>query len=172
MFNIFPKIQYQTSSYDTVKSVDINVSAKIKEYFAKYKLTSIRPYYIDDGESPDMVSHKVYGTPKYGYLIMMTNNIHSLYDEWPKSSSAFKKYIIDKYGSISEASITDLYFYTGENLIVSQESWLTLTNDNKKFKETAMQYENRINTERSFIKILDYKYAIQFEAGLQEILFK
>jgi hypothetical protein len=33
-----------------------------------------------------------------------------------------------------------------------------------------MEYEKRINTEKSFIKILDYKYAVQFEAGLQEVL--
>jgi hypothetical protein len=170
MFNIFPKIDYQISSYDTVKSVDLNVSAKVKDFFAKYKLTSVRPYYIDDGESPDMVSFKVYGTPKYGYLVMMTNNIHSLYDEWPKSSTAFKKYIIEKYGSMSTASTTDLYFYTGEKLVISEESWSTLTDDNKKYKETIMQYEQRVNTEKSFIKILDYKYVIQFEASLQEIL--
>jgi hypothetical protein len=170
MFNIYPKIQYQISSYDTVRSVDINASAKIKDYFTKYKLTSIRPYFINDGESPDLVSHKVYGTPKFGYLIMMTNNIYSIYDDWPKSTSAFKKFIVDKYGSIANASDTDLYFYTGEKLVISQESWSALTDDPKKFKETAMEYEKRINTEKSFIKILDYKYAVQFEAGLQEVL--
>jgi hypothetical protein len=169
MFNIYPKIQYQISPYDTIRSIDINASAKIKDYFTKYKLTSIRPYYINDGESPDMVSFKVYGTPKFGYLIMMTNNIYSIYDDWPKSTSAFKKYIIDKYGSISNASDTDLFFYTGEKLIISEESYLTLY-DPKKFKETAMEYEKRINTEKSFIKILDYRYAVQFEAGLQEVL--
>ena len=169
MFNIYPKIDYQISSYDTLKSIDINVSGKVKDYFSKFKLSSIRPYYINDGESPDMVSYKVYGTPKFGYLIMMVNNIHSLYDEWPKSSTAFKKYIVEKYGSITNATDTDLYFYTGEKLIISEESYLTLY-DPKKFKETAIEYEKRINTEKSFIKILDYRYAVQFEAGLQEVL--
>jgi hypothetical protein len=168
MFNIFPRIEYKINSYDTVKSIDINVAAKIKDHFAKFKFASLRQYYIGDGESPDMVSYRSYGTPKFGYIIMMTNNIHSIYDDWPKSSSALKKYIIEKYGSLGAAG-ADLYFYTGEKYIISQESYLELT-DNKKFKETAIEYENRINTEKSFINILDYKYAIQFESGLQEIL--
>lgn len=169
MFNIFPRIDYQISSYDTVKSVDLSVSGKVKDAYSKFKFISLRPYVVSDGESPDMVSYKMYGTPKFGYLIMMTNNIHSLYDEWPKSTSAFKKYIIEKYGSIATASTTDLYFFTGEKLIISEESYSTLL-DAKKFKETILEYEKRINLEKSFIKILEYKYAVQFETGLQEVL--
>ena len=100
MFNLYPRINYKVDSYDTVRCVDINVSAKIKDSFAKYKFTSVRPYKILDGETPDMVSSKLYGTPKYAHIIMMTNNIYSLYDDWPKSTSAFKKYIIEKYGNV------------------------------------------------------------------------
>lgn len=168
MFNIFPRIDYKTSSYDTLKSVDLNVGGKVKDVFAKYKFTSVRPYYISDGEPPDMVSYKMYGTPKFGYLIMMTNGIYSIYDDWPKSSVAFKKYIVEKYGSIAYASTTDLYYYTGEKLFISEESYLTLNDDPKKFKETIMEYEKRINNEKSYINILEYKYAVQYEANLLE----
>jgi hypothetical protein len=169
MFNIFPRIDYQINSYDTVKALNLNVSGKVPDYLTRYKLASVRPYFINDGESPDVVSYKVYGTPKFGYLIMMTNNIHSLYDDWPKSTSAFKKYLIEKYGTIADTS-ADLYYYTGEKLILSEEAWLAL-NDTKKYKETILEYEKRINIEKSFIKILDYNYAIQFESGLQQVFF-
>jgi len=169
MFNIFPRINYQIDTYDTIKGVDLNVSGKIKDEFSKYKLASLRPYYIADGESPDRVSYKLYGTPKFGYLIMMSNNIYSLYDDWPKSSSAFRKYIIEKYGSITYATNTDKFFYTGDKLVISEESYLELSDSNK-YKETIMEYERRINGEKSFIRILDYKYVIQFETGLQELL--
>lgn len=169
MFNIFPRIDYKISSYDTIKSVDLNVSAKVKDAFAKYKFTTVRPYFISDGESPDLVSYKLYGTPKFGYIIMMTNGIYSIYDDWPKSTVAFKKYIIEKYGSIAHATQTDLYYYTGEKLIISEESYLE-NDDPNKFKETIMEYEKRINTEKSFINILEYKYAVQFEANLLETI--
>jgi hypothetical protein len=169
MFNIYPRIEYKTNEYDTLKCVDIGVSAKIKDYFAKYRPTSVRPYYINDGESPDMVSYKMYGTPKYGYIILMTNNIDSIYDGWPKSSTAFKNYIIEKYGSLSYAYTNDLYYYTGGGLVISEESYLELE-DSKKHKLTILEYETKKNTERSFIKILDYKYVVQFQSGLYEIL--
>jgi len=168
MFNLYPRINYKVDSYDTIKCIDINVSAKIKDAFAKYNSTSTRPYRIIDGEPPDMVSYKFYGTPKYAHIIMMTNNIYSLYDDWPKTTIAFKKYIIEKYGSIYNAVNTDLYFYTGEKLIISQESYLELT-DTKKYKETALEYEQRRNSEKSRINILEYKYALRYESGLRDI---
>jgi hypothetical protein len=169
MFNIFPRIDYKTNQYDTLKCVDIGTSAKIKDYFAKYRPASLRPYFVSDGESPEYVSYRVYGTTKYGYIILMTNNVDSIYDQWPKSSTTFKNYIIEKYGSVSYAATTDLYFYTGEGLIISEESYLEL-NDSKKSKNTILEYETKKNSDKASIKILDYKYVVQFESGLYEIL--
>lgn len=169
MFNLYPKIQYQINDFDFLRAVDITVSARIKKYLRSYRAVGLRPYIIQNGELPEIVSNKIYGSPKYGYLIIAINEIHSLYDDWPKSSEVFKDYLIEKYGSVGATQSTTHSWYTGEDNAVSEEYWLTLTDANK-YTKTVFEYENDINNKKSEINILDFRYVVDFESKLQEIL--
>ena len=57
-------------------------------------------YEISEGDRPDTVAHKVYGDVKYTWVVLLLNNIMSLYD-WPMTSGEFELYLIGKYGSVS-----------------------------------------------------------------------
>ena len=161
MFNLFPKIEYSINEFDTLKVVDINVSA--------YRSLGLRAYVVKNGELPEIVSNKVYGSPRYSYIIISINNIHSIYDDWPRSDAIFKDFLIEKYGSISTAKTTTHSWYTGNDNTVSEEFWGTLTDANKYYK-TIFEFETDLNDAKANINLIDFRYVIDFESRLQELL--
>jgi len=57
-------------------------------------------YVISEGDRPDTVAQKVYGDVKYTWVVLLINDIVSLYD-WPMMNEEFELYLIGKYGSVS-----------------------------------------------------------------------
>jgi hypothetical protein len=169
MFNLYPRIEYKINDFDSLKVVDITVSGKVKKFLNSYRSLELRPYIVKNGELPEIVANKIYGSPKYAYVLIAVNDIQSLYDDWPKNSDVFKNYIIEKYGSLSYALTTTHAWYTGNGSIVSEEFWLQL-NDDKKYTKTIFVHESDLNDEKANINLLDFKYVIEFESRLQELL--
>ena len=74
-------------------------------------ITDYYPYYVREGERPDIVSFNTYGTVAYSYLILLINNIVDPLFDWPLPSIQFENYIIEQYGSVSAAQSTNKYYY-------------------------------------------------------------
>ena len=74
-------------------------------------ITDYYPYYVREGERPDIVSFNTYGTVAYAYLILLINNIVDPLFDWPLPSRQFENYIIEQYGSVSAAQSTNKYYY-------------------------------------------------------------
>ena len=74
-------------------------------------ITDYYPYYVREGERPDIVSFNTYGTVAYSYLILLINNIVDPLFDWPLPSRQFENYIIEQYGSVSAAQSTNKYYY-------------------------------------------------------------
>ena len=85
----------------TMSIVNITQRAKIAERLRQHT-TTMHDYVIGEGERPDTVAQKVYGDTKYTWIVLLMNNIVSLYD-WPMTNSEFELYIIGKYGSLSNS---------------------------------------------------------------------
>lgn len=169
MYQYYPKIKYRIDEFNDIRMVDITVAAKIKKALKNFNAIAIQPYTIQNGDRPDTVSNLLYGTPYYDYILLMVNNIESVYDQWPKDDTTFENYIIEKYGSVASARSNFKYFYTNDGDIVSEEFWQTIPGT-RKFRETQYEYEVRLNDEKSRIRILDLAYIVKFESDLQELL--
>lgn len=102
-FSLLPNIQlidrpikypWSTAEYTLAKNIFRRF--KIADSAFDY-ITYFNKYVILDGERPDQVSQKLYGTPKYDWLILLTNNMISRYDNWPLSEYDLRKHVEDKY---------------------------------------------------------------------------
>lgn len=182
MFVYYPKILYKINDFDSIKLTDLNTSVRIKDYINSFRGIAARPYIVKNGERPDIVSFKLYNNVKYDYILLLINGIDSVYDQWQMDDETFENYIIKKYGSISEAQNTIAFHYTGKGDVVTNtlsrdpESsepayryWDRL-NDPNKYRESWYEYEDRLNIEKGRIRVIDFQYVVQFEAGVQEIL--
>ena len=171
IFAYYPKIAYKIDDYNYLKAIDINVVSKVKDYITQYRSIGYTPYVVQDGESPDYISYKFYGNPGYDWIIMLTNNVHSMYDDWPRNSETFKQYITEKYGSLDTALATTKYYYDSNRNIIDVLEYTSLPSNSRSL-ETLYEYELELNTSKSRIKILNPNMISTLESGLRSILSK
>ena len=107
-FNYVSRLPGSTSISDYIQVKNLFKRAKIDpnvlndlSFFTKYKI-------IGD-ERPDNVAFKVYGDQYLDWLVMISNNIINLENEWPLSQESFQNYLINKYGS--ETKIYETHHY-------------------------------------------------------------
>ena len=171
IFANYPKIAYKIDDYNYLKAIDINVVSKVKDYITQYRSVGYTPYVVQDGESPDYISYKFYGNPGYDWIIMLTNDMHSIYDDWPRNSETFKEYITYKYGSLQNAMSTTKYYYDSSRNIIDVLEYTSLPSNSRSL-ETVYEYELQLNVNKSRIKILNRNAINSVESGLRSILSK
>jgi hypothetical protein len=171
IYTFYPKITYKVDDYDSLTAIDITSSLKVKDYLKSYRGLLYAPYMVQDGERPDYVSYKLYGSTDYDWIIMLANNIHSLYDDWPKNSVDLESYIIEKYGSLTAAMSTVKYYYNSSNDIVDQTTYNSLSS-NARTSETEYEYELRVNSNKSKIKVIRKSLITAITSDLNSITKK
>lgn len=103
-FNELPNLEVvsrfpnQTTNQDYVTIKNLWRRAKLREDIAN-AITAFNYYQIEGSERPDQIAEKVYGDPELDWVILITNNITNLNEEWPLDNESFYNYLIDKYGS-------------------------------------------------------------------------
>ena len=85
LFKNYPQITYRIGNKD-INLVDIfkNVSFTNVE-----NNNAFDDYYIQDGETPETVSLKMYGTTSYAWLVLLVNGILDIKKDWFISASEF-----------------------------------------------------------------------------------
>lgn len=110
-FAKYPKVNYDLVSdgsifelTDITRSVVLNTN-KIQDDNALYTY-----YEIEDGERPDIVSHKLYGDVQYYWTFFIVNNFlrDGYASSWPLSYRNFTKMIESEYGKYSAVSIVPI----------------------------------------------------------------
>jgi Base plate wedge protein 53 len=110
-FKELPNFQYianfpnQSFNTDYVVSKNIFKRAKLRTDISN-SLTAFNYYQIIDNERPDQVAAKVYDNAELDWVILITNNITNINQQWPLDNNSFYKYLIDKYGSDEELGKT------------------------------------------------------------------
>ena len=143
-------------------------------------ITDYYPYKVLEGERPDIVSFKKYGTVAYSYLILLINDIVDPLFDWPLPSRQFENYIIEQYGSVATAQSTNKYYYqiirpevarTGVServpeykIIVDQSTYNTL-DASVRSAQSVYDWETEQNDNKREIKIInpDFIQDIDYE---------
>ena len=96
-FEQFPKMLYDIKGNNKYKLVpDIFRRIKIKNKL-KNNVTFLEKYDVEDGEKPETVAYRIYGSTHLFWVICMVNNIENPYYDWPLSNLQFENYMKDKY---------------------------------------------------------------------------
>lgn len=159
-FSKFPLIRYTVdkrllSDLDTVTNVLFRVGI-IKEVME----TNINAYYyyiIKDGDRPEILAEKIYGSAEAHWIILYANNIYDPYYDWPMDSRTFEKYIIDKYGSLEWAK-TNWHHY---------EKVITRENPSAQVTTTTKFEVNETKLTDGILTIID----VETDYGVGEIVY-
>lgn len=110
-FSKFPTVQYNIDGKGTfltltniAKSVDVNDAVANQSTYYTY-------YDIADGDRPDTVSFKLYGTPNYHWTLFILNNTlrEGLNSAWPLSSNQFEEMLAREYDPYSVITFRPAY---------------------------------------------------------------
>ena len=153
---------------------------EVKNLFKRAKLrtdvdqsvTAFDYYLIQDNERPDIISERIYDTPELDWVILVTNNITSIRNQWPLSNNELYNYCLEKYGS-DENMMATKHFETQEvkdqygrilleeKLIVDENFTFTYTKDSNTSETikpaqsvSYFTYEQRLNEDKRKIRVL------------------
>ena len=109
-FRKLPNLNYPSplttreSNLDVVQSKNLFRRAKVREdLFANFM--QFDRYKITGDERPDNVAERVYGNNNLDWVILMSNNIIDINNEWPLDQLQFNQYLNEKYTPQELASI-------------------------------------------------------------------
>lgn len=68
-------------------------------------------YLVQEGETPEMIADRVYGSSNYHWVVSLVNNITDPLLDWPKTYANLVRHIVDKYGSVASAA-GSIHHYT------------------------------------------------------------
>ena len=103
-FNELPNISYPSL---LPRSNKVEDRINVKNIFKRAKLrddveqaiTAFNYYQIEDGMRPDMVAEKLYSDPELDWVVLTSNNITNVRDQWPLSHNDLYEHMLEKYGS-------------------------------------------------------------------------
>jgi len=162
-FKFFP-----TFEYEQTKLTNILVRTKLRDIVRKNTVV-FYPYVVPEGERPDTLSHKYYGSVNFTWLIFYANEIFDPILEWPLSYSEFNAFLEKKYGNLEYPQITVKEYYNKSKRIVDYDTWLTYP-DNERSSITIYDWELEKNEAKRQILLIDNDYAETIQEELKTAL--
>ena len=112
-FKQLPELDYPSLRNDRTSAYDYEI---VKNLFKRAvmrddvygSLVNFEKYSVKDDERPDQVAYDFYNDSNLDWVILTTNNIVHVRDEWPMGSQDFLTYLNDKY---TAAELTNIHHY-------------------------------------------------------------
>ena len=112
-FKQLPNLDYPSLKNDRKSAYDYEI---VKNLFKRAvlrddiygSLVNFEKYSVKDDERPDQVAYDFYGDSNLDWVVLTTNNIVHVRDEWPMGSQDFLTYLNAKY---TAAELTNIHHY-------------------------------------------------------------
>jgi hypothetical protein len=168
-FTNLPNIEYDIEKIKprvTTSATNIFLRTQLREAVVRNAIT-MYPYIIQDGERPDTLSYRYYGSVKYTWIIFFVNNIMNPLYDWPLSNRDFSNFILNKYSNLALAKSTVHHY---EQIIRSETSTtselhleIDLTtydglSSSERVSVSGFDYYRKLNESKRQIKLIDDAY--------------
>lgn len=169
-FSKFPQMVYDIDDTGTQARavVDIFHRAKFLEV-VKQNLVVFYDYRVKEGETPEIIADKLYGSSQYHWVVLLTNDIFSLWDDWPLSYQQYVAFLTKKYGSVETASTTIDHYQDQYGATIDYTTYLATISDGS-IIVYADQQELIINDAKRDIQLIDVGFVAQIETALNALL--
>ena len=151
-------------------------------FFTKYKITG--------NDRPDNIASKVYGRSDLDWVVLTSNNIINIQDEWPMPQLEFDAYLLNKYGTYDNLNSSHHYETTelkNDDVIIVQKglqvpSTYSITyyfdsgidsgmvTSYPVVEITNYQYEEKLNDDKRNIFLLKPRYLNVIIDDLDELM--
>jgi len=137
-FEYLPKLRYPSLSqkgddYEYTTVTNLFRRGKIRDDIFNQTVLFDK-YSIEGNDRPDNVAYKVYNDSDLDWIVLLSNNIINVRDEWPMNNVTFENYMKEKYPTNAERYAVKHYVTTEikdnrgrlirpEGVIVSPDSY-------------------------------------------------
>ena len=98
----------KVSTGDLVRIKNIFRGSKLFDYL-KDNVTLFNKYVIKDGDRPDTIASKIYGSSRFDYVVILSAGITNINHEWPVQDYQIYEVALNKYGS--ETKMNEVHHY-------------------------------------------------------------
>ena len=190
-FRQLPDLDYpslannRTSAYDYQTVKNIFKRAVIRDDVFN-EITAFTKYSVIGDERPDQVAYKFYGDSGLDWVVLTTNNIIHLRDEWPMGNQDFLTYLNEKY---TDQELSNIHHYETEVLRNSRGQLIqpeglkvpaghsitfidngVLRTESKIKQITFLEHETNLNDAKRNINILRSEYITIFLENFRNIM--
>ena len=170
-FDAFPVIPYDSKGDLNYKDVTnllrrVGMRAKLKSNTLLYDT-----YNVKEGETPEIIAHKLYGDAQLHWIILLINDITDRYHQWPMSGGQFLDYLNDKYSNPDAIHHYETTQTSGDTKVkievfneVDEDAYTGLT------PITNREYEEQEQDKRRKIRLLDPSFTEQFIDEYQKLI--
>ena len=162
-FDSFPVIFYDSSGDLIFKDVTnllrrVGLRTKVRTNSLLYDT-----YNVKEGETPEMIAHKLYGDTELHWIILLVNEGTDRYHQWPMTTPQFLDFINDKYDNPDGIHHYETTQTSGDTKVkievfneVDEDAYTGLT------PITNREYEENEQDKKRQIKLLDPSYVNAF----------
>jgi len=147
----------------------IKIRSKLKDNYAL-----LDKYDVENGESPETVAYKVYGSTDYWYVVCLMNNIVNRQHDWPLSYQAFEEYVNDKYdnpGAVHHYEKLQSSGHTVSEGPADFDHYVEVNSDDPDGQSVSnYEYEQRLQDQKRQIQILNPSYLPAFLEEFRKLI--
>ena len=170
-FDAFPVIPYDAKGDLNFKDVTnllrrVGMRAKLKSNTLLYDT-----YDVKEGETPEMIAHKLYGDAQLHWVILLINDITDRYHQWPMTGGQFLEYLNDKYTNPDGIHHYESTQTSGDTKVkievfneVDDDAYTGLT------PITNREYEENEQDKRRQIRLVDPSFVEQFVDEFKKLM--
>jgi len=190
-FRQLPNLDYPSLANDRTSAYDYN---QVKNIFKRAVLREdvinsyfqFNQYLIEGDDRPDNVASKVYGDANLDWVVLTTNNVINVRDEWPMSQNDLQNYLTNKY---TTAELSYVHHYETLKIIDADEKLIqpkgitveeghSITfvdrgvsrTESKIEAITYLQYEINLNDKKREINVLQPRYVELYLRDMADIM--
>ena len=167
-FESFPTIFYDANGDGTVKDVKNLLRRVGLRAVVRSNVLLFDTYEVKEGETPEIIAHKLYGDSNLHWIILMINEITDRYHQWPMTVPQFLDFINDKYDNPDGIHHYETTQSSGDTKVkievineVDEDAFTGLV------PITNREYEEDRQDKLRSIRLIDPKFIGQFVAEFQ-----
>ena len=120
-FSQLPDFEYVSRTDDGKRISDY---ITVKNLFKRGKLredifqntTFFEKYQIEGDDRPDNVAKKVYGDSSLDWVVLLSNNIINIHEEWPLPQAGWDAYLLEKYDNDYDTLYNGVHHYESNEI--------------------------------------------------------
>ena len=190
-FRQLPNLDYPSLANDRTSAYDYN---QVKNIFkrAVFREDVVNSYFqfdqylIEGDDRPDNVASKVYGDANLDWVVLTTNNVINVRDEWPMSQNDLQNYLTNKY---TTAELSYVHHYETLKIVDSSQKLIqpkgitveeghSITfidrgvskTESKIEAITYLQHEINLNDQKREINVLQKQYVEIYLRDMSNIM--